>query len=93
MPIDRNIHNDFIRPHVPKDTIVMWKFCCAPPAILALVGVSPFGGDEDYIAVRRKDAFFGYVPFFDNDVDSWFGCCAIEEYDTDEFEIRVGGHA
>ena len=69
----------------------IWAFHNAPKELQDL---SRHGGDEDYIAVRRKSEWENhYIPFFDDESFHWFGCSSISRHDKDEFEIRIGAHS
>ena len=80
------------RDQVPITGMVIWAFEEAPEELRAM---SEHGGDENYIAVRRKGNTLE-CPIFDwggQFQGGWFGSCSITAHDTAEFEIRIGAHA
>lgn len=71
--------------------IAIWRFENAPGYLKDL---SNNGGDEDWIAVLKKDFYDNhYIGFLEQ--GSPFGCCDVEKhtYDNEGLVILIGSHA
>ena len=68
--------------------ILVWRFYDAPKEYQ---GLSPHGGDEDWIALVPNSMSGDYIGWLEP--GSRFGCCDVSEHKVDSGTVYIGAHA
>lgn len=72
-----------------KPDILIWRFDTAPPELAAL---STNGGDEDWIAIIRKELYDSmYIPFLESENPGGIGRY-VQKIEQGSFYVFIGSH-